>query len=384
MDGTSAGWEASLTDKAGPGDGTGTSTSRPTTLPPPFIIYSLPRSRSFWLSRLLTYGPWVCGHDQIRYGRSLRDVASWFDQGYAGTVETAAAPFWRLAPSTAKVVTIRRDPEEVMWSLLALDLPFDTSALRHQLLRLDAKLDQIEARVPGVLRVGYRDLDLEDCCAEVFEHCLGLPHDPDWYRATAQFNLQVSLPHYLRYAQANQTQLAIFAGEAKARILRGFTRVFSQTELAGMSYQQEPFSTAWPAAQELLSANCTASGLLPDEYLRMDHDLMREYAAAGQLFVTTARSNGRMFGYLMTQLTRSLEDKGQMIAIDSSFYVSPSCPGAGRKLKNLAALHAAELGTTKILLRAGVRGDGPRLGAMYLRSGAEPHGMMYMKNLTGV
>ncbi len=28
----------------------------------PFVVFGLPRSRTAWLSRFLTYGDWVCGH----------------------------------------------------------------------------------------------------------------------------------------------------------------------------------------------------------------------------------------------------------------------------------------------------------------------------------
>ena len=63
---------------------------------PPFVVYALPRSRTFWLSRFLCYAEWNCGHDEIRHARSLDDVRAWFSQSYTGTVETAAAPWWRL------------------------------------------------------------------------------------------------------------------------------------------------------------------------------------------------------------------------------------------------------------------------------------------------
>ena len=42
--------------------------------PPPFVVLSLPRSRSYWLSRYLSYGGWHCGHEEIRHARTLSDV----------------------------------------------------------------------------------------------------------------------------------------------------------------------------------------------------------------------------------------------------------------------------------------------------------------------
>lgn len=36
-----------------------------------FVVFSMPRSRSAWLARFLSYGDWHCGHDEIRHFRSL-------------------------------------------------------------------------------------------------------------------------------------------------------------------------------------------------------------------------------------------------------------------------------------------------------------------------
>src|SRR5690348_11556095 len=115
-----------------------------------FIVYALPRSRTAWLSRFLTYGEWACGHDEARHLRSVEDIKSWFAQPNTGTAETAAAPFWRtvqhISPDT-KVVVVRRPVEDVLESLMRL-APFDRVQLEAHLRRLDRKLDQIEKRVP--------------------------------------------------------------------------------------------------------------------------------------------------------------------------------------------------------------------------------------------
>ena len=62
----------------------------------PFIIYALPRSGTFWLSRYLTWGGYACAHEQARHVRAPADVRSWLAQDHTGTAETAAAPWWRL------------------------------------------------------------------------------------------------------------------------------------------------------------------------------------------------------------------------------------------------------------------------------------------------
>ncbi len=141
---------------------------------PPFAVFSLPRSRSAWLSRFLTYGEWSCGHEEIRNLRSIDDIKLWFSQPNTGTVETAGAPWWRtmlkFAPDT-KVVVVRRPVEEVFDSLMALPgVTFDPAVLMPLLYKLDCKLNQIEARIPNELSVRFADLADEAVCARVFEH----------------------------------------------------------------------------------------------------------------------------------------------------------------------------------------------------------------------
>ena len=71
---------------------------------PPFVIFALPRSRTFWLSKFLTAGGWVCEHDEARHVRGMDDVRSALGREFTGYVETGAAPFWPLIRSTTSTV----------------------------------------------------------------------------------------------------------------------------------------------------------------------------------------------------------------------------------------------------------------------------------------
>ena len=62
----------------------------------PFLIYALPRSRTYWLSKFLSYGDWVCGHDQIRYFRTIDDIKGWLNLPATGSAETGIAEWWRV------------------------------------------------------------------------------------------------------------------------------------------------------------------------------------------------------------------------------------------------------------------------------------------------
>ena len=79
----------------------------------PFVVLALPRCCTAWLAQWLSYGPWQCGHDEIRHCRSLDDVKLWLAQPFTGTVETAAAPFWRMLPEGVRVVTVCRHVPDV-------------------------------------------------------------------------------------------------------------------------------------------------------------------------------------------------------------------------------------------------------------------------------
>ena len=189
----------------------------------PFFVLGLPRSRTFWLSKFLTYREWTCGHEELRHIRSFEDAKSWMTQPFTGSAETALAPFWRLIPPDTRLVIVRRPVEEVKDSLLRLNLgdggSFDPAALDRLLKRTDAKLDQIAARWPGTLEVSFDALHHETVCAQIFEHCLPYGFDADWWRLVSQFNLQASMPALMRHHKAFGPQLDRFSKIAKQKTL---------------------------------------------------------------------------------------------------------------------------------------------------------------------
>ena len=122
-----------------------------------YIVYALPRSRTFWLSKFLTYGDWICDHDAGLFLRGLEDVESWRRLPCRGSVETALAPFWRLAKGML-TVTLRRPVDDVIESFRGTGLAFDFDMLVRKMRLLDAKLNQIECRVPNVFSLTYDEL----------------------------------------------------------------------------------------------------------------------------------------------------------------------------------------------------------------------------------
>jgi hypothetical protein len=340
----------------------------------PFVIFALPRCRTKWIATFLSYGDWHCGHDEIRHCRSLDDVRSWLAQPCTGTIETACSAFWRLLPPDVRVVTLRRPVAEVVASLHRGGLVFDEPGMTRFLERAERKLDQIERRVPNVLALTFADLGHEAGCARVFEHCLGLPHDHGWWAAWHPVNIQVNLPHLVRYFTAHAPQLTKLAQTAKHRILRGMV---CNTELDGVTFQCEPFRSFYRDAQPLFAEHLVQTGQAPDDHARKNLALFEALDDRGALHVFTSRSNGRMFSYLVSVIAPSLDDPHELLAEQTIFFADPSWPGLGMKTQRAAIADLRARGVNRALMRAGHRGSGPRLGTMFRRLGAEPFGSLY-------
>lgn len=353
----------------------------------PFLVLGLPRSRTYWLSQFLSYGGHQCSHEQIRHLRTMDDVKAWSSMSFIGSAETSAAPWWRTAASLRpdlRVLVIRRPVAEVVDSIMRLDMrgmcTFAGEALAESMKRLDAKLDQVEHRMPNVLSVPFTALEEEAVCAAAFEHCLQQPHDHDWWVRCAAVNLQISMPHLMQYALAHQGQMAKLATIVKrdtfARSAAG-----PAADLDGVTIQQEPFEMWRRDATRLFEEHLVLVGESPEDHVRKNTDLMAAMDGAGAMQIMTARSNGRMFGYLMTIIGPSLESPEIRSAQHLTFFASKEIPGLGMKLQRAANAALREKGIGEVFMRTGSRGAGRKMSAICRRIGMEELGEMYKLDL---
>lgn len=352
---------------------------------PPFVIFGLPRCRTYWLSAFLSYGGWHCGHEELRHVRSIEDVKTWLSMPCAGTAETAAAPWWRtlhqLAPH-ARVVIVRRPLDEVHASMMRLGIAFDSDGLRAVIRKLAAKLDQIEKRWPGALTVTFDALRHEDACKAVFEHCLPLRHDHEWWAKVAALNLQADMPALIRYMHAYAPQLNKVAAIARQQTLIAIqSRPIVEPE--GITIQTERFADFYAdeGVQALFRDHLVSVGETPGNAETKNIPLMQRTDDAGMMQLLTARSNGRVFGYLMTLVGPCWEDHHKTTAVHTLFYADKSIPGVGLKLQRAALAKLRSRGICELYMRAGPRGAGPRTGALYRRLGAQPDGELYRIDL---
>jgi hypothetical protein len=324
----------------------------------------------------LSYKDYQCGHDELRHCRSLEDVRSWLAQPYTGTVETGAAPFWRLLPRDVTVAVIRRPIDEVMASLWRGGMTFDPVVMAKHLGAQDAKLRQLARRLPDVLCTTFADLGTEEGCARLFEHCLPYRHDSGWWRALDKLNLQVSIPHMVRYFQAHATQVEKLRRLAKHEMLRSFRR---PVELDGVTFRQETLAQVLPDMARPAGEECVALGEPPEVWPSlMNLPLLQRLEAGGGLHIFTARSNGRLFGYLVSALGDAFHAQGQVEAEQAWFFADPSWPGLGRKLQHASIQDLRERGITRVMM---LNLDGSRAASLYRRLGAKQTGQRYVLEL---
>ena len=348
----------------------------------PFVIFALPRSRTAWLSRFLSHQDWHCGHDELRHMRQLEDVRSWLSQPQTGAVETAGAPYWRLALEMRpdlRVVTVRRDPEEVAESIVRCGLSSDIDQAVRAMRRLDHKLGQIERRT-GARSYRFEDLAREDTCADLFEHLLPYTHDSARWRVLDAENVQINVPALKRYVAAHRTQIerlgAIARQKSLALLASGRAHIAQ-----GLTIGFEPLADLLRDGAALMREHMAEVGESPDNLGCKNFGLLLAHDEAGALQVTVARSNGRVFGYLVTCIGESLEAPGRIWACHTAFHASPDYPGLGLKLQRRAAEGLRDRGVYEVVMRAGVRGAGERVSALYRRIGAEPFGDYYRLQL---
>lgn len=356
----------------------------PRTLAKPFVVFALPRSRTTWLSRFLSYGEYRCGHEELRHCRSLDDISTWFTQPYIGTAETAAAPFWRLLSRVApdvNVLVVRRPVPEVVDSLMNIPgVAFDRQVLVATMSALDRKLDQIEGRLANVLSVDFAGLEREDVCAAAFEHCLPYSHDSAHWQQLALVNVQCDMVAIMRHFAACRPALDKLASIAKHRTLTNFAK-HEPIAPDGITLQTEAFDSWERDGEALFREHCVIVGETPDNWRQKNLPLMRKLYELGAMQIMTARCNGRMFGYLMTIIAPSLERENLITSQNTTFYASPEFPGMGLKLQRAAIKALAERGVGEVKLQAGVRGSGERVEALFRRMGAEYGGKVYRLDL---
>jgi hypothetical protein len=191
----------------------------------PYCVFSAGRSRTMWLSAFLTYGVCVCNFEVTAKVANFGAVCELLQIPGMGAAETLAAPAWPLlltAEPRLRVVVVRRPIEEILDSLVAATtgkLEFDRNVMRRLVAYVMRALDRLSCQ-PGVLTVDYHELEREDTCRAVFEHCLPYKHDSGWWNWLAARNVQPDLLALAQLYQLREQEIKSLGRECRHLLFR--------------------------------------------------------------------------------------------------------------------------------------------------------------------
>lgn len=182
----------------------------------PFIVLSLPRSRSAWMAHWLSYPGKLVGHDIAIRTRSVREFLAHFSFA-DGACETSAMLGWRLLKHeipNLKTLVVVRDPREVIESLEKKGLASEGLALEvmsrwHMLQAIGSAKDAKAVR--------FEELNSKEIRSMVFEWLLELGFDEDWDARFAATNIQVDFAARVEQLIQNREQIGAFRAEVLAR-----------------------------------------------------------------------------------------------------------------------------------------------------------------------
>lgn len=168
-----------------------------------FIIYALPRSRTAWCSKFLTYKDHICSHEIAQTMRTPNDYKTYFSQPNYGSAETGASQGWWLIEHSCpgiKTVVIHRPVDEVVQSMMEVDVrgtaSYDRNLLQKHMSYGKRLLDQISKR-HDVLSISFHDLKKMETCESLFEHCLPYKFDIKWWANLKNKNIQINVKDML-------------------------------------------------------------------------------------------------------------------------------------------------------------------------------------------
>lgn len=172
--------------------------------PHPFLVVGLPRSRTAWLARFLSYGNHACVHEPSFRWQGPDDFHAWLDgrEGASDSMMTWLAHKAKALKPDLPLVVIRRSRRDVLRSLNSI--PYDKEPwLPAWLERMDQRLDRIEDDL-DCLSYTYDQLKHASNCAFIFSHCLGEDMPMSWLTRWSGENVQTDVLARLRQIRENE------------------------------------------------------------------------------------------------------------------------------------------------------------------------------------
>lgn len=330
--------------------------------PQPFIVYSLPRSRSKWLSVFLSYSDHVCHHDLPVEVHSVSDLRDRLSIEGHGTVETGLTTAWGLldrAFPKARIVVVRRPLDEVKASLARHGWNYGDGELEAHVRRLE----EISC-LPNALTVDYSALGDERICAKVFEHCLRRPFDRDWWLNLKDQRLEIDMPERERVLHRDVDKINSFFRQVLAKSF--------PVTIGCENYEDFRRDGIGLFADHYAEAG-SFDGLPLDVNLKM----FKAMEDQGALLIIGARCAGSLVGYIVFLIAESLENQTVLMGYQNIFYVRKEFRGIGLKLHAAARMELKRIGIKHLIFRAGIRASGKKQEHLFKRLGAQYIGVLY-------
>lgn len=184
-----------------------------------FLILALPRSRTAWMAHYLSY-PLArplqpVGHEILSECASVDAFFDNYRRGMCGTVETGAAPIWRIVRRElpqCRIILVRRPLIESYRSLAGQGVMPNMSVLAE----LNHCLDVASAD-PGIISLPYELLSDPVIGRWLFEYCLELEWDVEWWQRMVATKIQVDMPFWIARMEEKYDQMVEFFEDLNRR-----------------------------------------------------------------------------------------------------------------------------------------------------------------------
>jgi GNAT superfamily N-acetyltransferase len=337
---------------------------------PPFVVFSMPRSRTAWLSRwlaLVASAP--VGHDLAIECDSIDQWLECVFRRFRGTCETGAVEAWpilRRAIPDCRIITVHRPLEAVCASLAAAGYV----PPRDDLERREAALRELAGQ-DGVLPVPFDALDDPRCCAVLQEHALSMPFNWPAWRGAADVNVQVDRERRLALLTGRRPQIERLKAELVERLV--LPRPF-------VSIGEEPWLAVADDCERMGAIHHDEAKAGAEGAFRLNREAMQQLADAGLWRVFIARVDGVLAGYCCWMHETNLEADAPRTMNHGPFYVSPEHARhkLGVRLLHVARDALAAEGYRVLRLHHTMHGRGVRAGRLYEALGAVEYQREYI------
>jgi hypothetical protein len=147
-------------------------------------------------------------------------VQAYKEEGMWGSVETGGMIGWQLIRKELpdlKTIVVRRPLQEVYESITMAGARYDLKVNLTNLAELNAMLDLIASQ-PDVFSINAIDLDAPVMAKWLFEYCLELEFDFDWWHRMSQFNVQVNVDEAMAIKEEADARYLLYQQDVLSRM----------------------------------------------------------------------------------------------------------------------------------------------------------------------